>query len=197
MNDRGQIGQIITSFPSLIFIFVIMIFFIIVSGFLGEGLVDISAEQMPVFADAPSQKNYIQTNLPEQESGRHSLIDTFLKTRVTPESVEYSIEELIKKTCPKPMTQMGYRELYEATFSSISSRGKFALVEAMGSTRIDQIPETYVIFASNSEELKLDGVSKELFHKVFSLDDKTIQRKSLCARLNSHVTLYVLPEDSK
>ncbi len=197
MNNRGQIGQIITSFPSLIFIFVIMLFFVILSGLMGKDLADTSAEPMPIYADAPSVKEHIKTNLPEQSSGKHSLIDTFLKTIVTPESVEYSVEELIKKSCPKPMIQMGYRELYEFTFSSISSRGKFALVEAMGSTKLEQTPSSYTIFASNSEDLKESAVMPDKFHSIFSLDDKTIQRKTLCVRLNSHVTLYVLPEESK
>ncbi len=37
-NSRGQIGQILTSFPSLIFVFVIMLIFVVVSGFLGKDL---------------------------------------------------------------------------------------------------------------------------------------------------------------
>ncbi|MBM3232219.1 hypothetical protein FJZ21_02480 [Candidatus Pacearchaeota archaeon] len=36
MNRKGQIGQIFTSFPSLIFVFVIMLFFVIISGFIAK-----------------------------------------------------------------------------------------------------------------------------------------------------------------
>ncbi len=199
MNDRGQIGQIITSFPSLIILFLIMLLFIFLSGFMGEDLADTftSAEVPIIYADTPSQKENIKTNFPEQSSGKRMLINTFLDTIVTPESIEYNVEELIKRTCPFPLKQKGYRLLYERTFSSISLSGKFVIAEAMGSTKIEQIPQGYNIFASNSEKLRGDGVSSEVFLEIFPLNDKTIQRKTICPRLNSHVTIYVLPGDSK
>ena len=36
LNSRGQIGQILTSFPSLVFVFVIMLIFVILSGFVAK-----------------------------------------------------------------------------------------------------------------------------------------------------------------
>src|SRR3989344_7797349 len=36
MNNKGQIGQILTSFPSLILVFVIMLVFVIISGFISK-----------------------------------------------------------------------------------------------------------------------------------------------------------------
>ena len=40
MNSRGQIGQIFTSFPSIIIVFVIMLLFVIISGFISSNARD-------------------------------------------------------------------------------------------------------------------------------------------------------------
>ena len=56
LNSRGQIGQILTSFPSLIFVFVIMLIFVMISGFLAK---DLQASDSRIPESNPDAKAFL------------------------------------------------------------------------------------------------------------------------------------------
>lgn len=66
LNSRGQIGQILTSFPSLIFVFVIMLIFVVISGFLAK---DLQAPDSRIPESNPDAKAFLSLFIEQKVSG--------------------------------------------------------------------------------------------------------------------------------
>jgi len=75
VNSKGQIGQVLTSFPSLIFIFVIMLIFVAVSGFLAKDL-------------QPSD-----SRIPESNPDAKAFLSFFIERKVSGSSVGIDLPE--------------------------------------------------------------------------------------------------------
>ena len=73
MKRRGQIGQILTSFPSIVFIFVIELLFVIIAGFL-----------IPNYSSA--------SEFPESSPDAVALLDVFLNRKVPAADVGVGLE---------------------------------------------------------------------------------------------------------
>jgi len=80
MNEKGQLGQILTSFPVLILVFVIMLIFVIISGFIGA--IGIGADESQSKYDVESVNSRV-------------LLEMFLGDYVMVDGKKETIEDVI------------------------------------------------------------------------------------------------------
>ncbi len=201
MNNRGQIGQIITSFPSLILIFLIMLLFMIVSGFMGKDLADV----LSIECSSPmtsEQRLNIEQSFPSKNAERGSLIDQFLKSSIKTGDDVVTIQCAIEKMCFAKKEDKYWRDAVDSNlenkFSSLVDKknGKrFAVLSRIFGTNSKYF---YRIHSSNHNfEIGSDLViSLDEFNKVFP-ENSLLQKKTLCNYAGEVITLYVLSEDSQ
>ncbi len=209
LNSRGQIGQILTSFPALIFVFMIMLIFVAISGFLGKDLANASIVECDS-SITPEQRLMIQQNFPSKNAESGSLIDKFLRASIKVGEDFVTVQCAIEKMCSAGLTNSGNNlilpTLPENLYNSaninlilnsksspfISNSGKFAIISQQSTSDYNLINEIKTIFSSNTA-LKMDASYQE-FSEIF--ESPKLQKKTLCS-LPEIVTLYVLPEGFK
>jgi len=184
VKRNGQLGQVLTSFPSLIFVFVIMLIFVIISGYMSKGVV-ITEYKSPV---TPYERANIET-FPENSG---NLLDDFLKSDIKVGNdivkVEYAIEQMCR-TGSGPYFRTDIAPILQKKFSSLSLDGKFAIVRKIGFDRTAQ----YQVYSSNAN-LKTNDfgeISIDKFNEVFPAGLK-VQEKTLCAEGGKPTTLFVI-----
>ncbi len=200
MNNKGQIGQIITSFPSLILIFLIMLLFMIVSGFMGKDLTDISNIECnsPMTSE---QRSNIEQKFPSNNAERGSVIDQFLKSSIRIDEDIVTVQCTIEKMCWAKKEDKYWRNVADSPLED-----KFSLFRENDGKRFAVLSRIfgtdgkyfYRIHSSNYNfELGDDLIiSLDEFNKVFP-ENSMLQKKTICNFAGEVITLYVLLEDSK
>ncbi|MGV8142425.1 MAG: hypothetical protein ACP5NS_02200 [Candidatus Pacearchaeota archaeon] len=195
MNRRGgtEIGQILTTPFALMLVFVIMVIFVVVSGYL-SAILNEPAYESPV---TPFERENIVTYFPPQNAETNTLIDTFLKSELRVEGKIVTVEQAIEQMCrvgSGPYYRENLAPLLVKNFDSVSVDGVFAIAGSAAGRDAG-----YLLYAYSP---KLQGVTMDIgpqltqdnFNKNF--DKPTLQKKTICASIRPH-TVYIIPGGAK
>lgn len=193
MKNKGQLGQILTSFPSLFFVFVIMLAHVIISGYLSKDISSIEYKS-PV---TPYEREIIAEHFPEKNIVQESLIVTFLDSEISVGSEIVKVEYAIEQMCRSGGGLYFRTELapiLERKFSSLTKNGKFAIARKIGFDKNVQ----YQVYSSNFDlgVNDLGEISLEKFNEFFSPESLKVQEKTLCVEGGKSTTVYVIPGDN-
>ncbi len=191
MNKRaeGEIGHILTSSPSLIFVFILMFIFMYVSGFLSKDLGDVSYES-PV---TDYERQTIETKFPPKNADSDTLIDVFLKSELKVGDEIVTVEQAIEQMCrvgSGPYSRANLAPSLVKNFESVSATGLFAIAGFSAGK-----DSNYLLYAF-SPNLKVvnSGIGFEISQEYFknNFDKPSLQQKTICASIRP-TTVYVLP----
>lgn len=194
MNRRAEteIGQILTSVPALILVFIIMLVFVVVSGFMVKNMLD-SEEDYSIHVN----NELIDKNYPSKNAEPGTLIDDFLNSEVLIDGTIISVEELLMTThCGGGYQSRDINPLLFKNFKSLSITDYYLFMEVGSSLKPNKgaWPEHYHTNLKGDLDIpfkKEPTISQTQFEKVFGTNN--LQRKTVCASFVKGETLFVSP----
>ena len=192
MNRRGQIGQILTSAPALILVFVIMLIFVVISGFMAKDFNSSEAKTPKL-----SQKEIEFFGFPPKNADSGTLIDDFLNSEVAFDGKIAEITNLLyDSTCLDRASKKprDIESVLSKNFKSFSYDG-FYLFTFTGTSLEPKNGEYYYSnipgLIESHEEPQINDIIKSRVKEIF--DKTNSQRKTICVKDGGNIggTLFV------
>ena len=177
INKRGQVGQILTSFPSLILIVLLMIVFGVISGFMADNLGSKTYKEYSL-----EERIALETKYPSKNAGKDSLIDEFLNSEILVEGELVNVRLAIERACIT--FSSGNEDLIKnigpvlkEKFSHLSLKGSFMIV--LGKFNSDWF-EVHV-FSDNLKDLETGEILSNMDLGIkFTFPESFVSSKTIC-----------------